>query len=394
MKKSLWFGGVVCLTAVAAMAQQTVLELGCDRGAQPIWRLIGANPDAQMVVLSRDNCEGRRGSDCFFETAMRVVDVAQAGKDVATFVVHGEAPERCAISNAGDLVVCVHRLDTADWAPSGLLVWRPKSEAAPEDVVPWLPDPSSTNGREYIYDEGFRLALSPDGTRVAFFGWRHSEAEDVSVGDREPNVVAIAQVSDWRVVEMIPAPMALKPRTPLYWDIALNRDGTSVILAIHGDYPSTVREVLPDGSVTNFQNEPDLTLFRWELASKRVVRVGSLHPAAFGLDLEGNVLVKAIDPASLGRSPELWGLRGIFRVPLAELESERAPKLASPEALEQRQAPIARIAAPDARAADAHEGVFVGAQRTYVDLSRKQATTTCIVLVEFKPASGRQGSGN
>jgi hypothetical protein len=374
---------LLALVSVAnpeAQAATLVYRLGingCDTTQGFGVSAYAVSPDTQTVAVLRSQLPAKGNEKQGIARAsgdeLALLDLRD-GRTVATGpTLSNPFPIRLAMSADGRTVVAARKLDDAMHSPYGISVWKPYSDPA---VLRDYSFAGGTREGGFASYSGSLPAVSPEGARVAAFVHLFSEGHE----SEEPsdNAIGVLDLESGKVT-VIPLPIAMPVGPQHLWHLGWSTDGSSLYAVLHGTWSDERHaEVLP-GKPRPLARRPDLTLYRFTLATGLVTRVGGVPPSTIGFG-PGDDLIVA-DALRGGWGPH----RAFALLPIAQVEEGKVQgepiSLAFVAGLK-----METVVPSDDAVYSSFQKVFVGRSHTYAEVEKK-GTNDCTALVERTTAA-------
>lgn len=377
---------VAAVLGVAAQSPSLVCRLSLSHGDSTHARGISAyavNPDMQTAVVLRTARRDGPGYDQakigVSQAELALIDL-QDGKALAVGPqLLSPFPVSLAISANGRTVVVVRKLDDAMYKPYGISVWKPYSE--PQNLHDYR---FATASGEHPFGSfaGSPPVISPDGKRVAAFVHQFGNGDD-EPDERGDNAIGLLELETGDVTVMqLPASVGAPVGPDQLWHLGWSSDGSWLYAVLHGSYSEERHGEFVAGKPAPLYPRPDLTLYRFSLATKTATRVGSVPPTTCGFGPDDNLVVA--DTIREGWGPHrAFGLLPIAQV--AEESSRGGATGMTPVTGLKMQTVVRR----DDPAFTTFRKVFVGRTHIFAEVEGKGANG-CAALVERVPAAGHQ----
>lgn len=336
------------------------------------------NPDKQAMAVVRGlrsatSATAALASEPLHEE-IAYLDLRE-GRTIASRRLPSSIDFHLALSRDARTVVILRTFGDCGRCPYGISVWKPYSD--PEELKDYNLAAGSSNGgnngqREFGSFAGSPPVVSPDGKLVALFGRQLSE-QDKPSDELEDNALGVLDLETGKVTVM-PLPINFPGGQWKHWSLGWSSDGSSLYAVLHGRYSEERHGEYVPGQPAPLAHRPDLTLYRFSLATKAVTRVGLVPPTTIGFGPDDNLIVA--DTVREG-----WGPHKAFALlPISQVEEGQvasgAAGLAFVAGLKMQT-----VVGQDDPAFASFRQVFVGRTHTYAEVDKK-GTNGCTALVE------------
>jgi hypothetical protein len=219
--------------------------------------------------------------------------------------------------------------------------------------------------------------ISPDGTHVAAFGHMFTGHEE-GPEDYCDNAIGVLDLETGKFTGML-----LPIQTPVgpeqFFSLGWSSDGRSVHVVVHGYWSDERKGPFVAGKPVLLVRRPDLTLYRFSLATKSLTRVGLVPPTTIGIGPDDDLIVA--DTVREGWGPH----KAYARLPIADVEKQPlaggAAALAFAAGLT-----METVVGDNDPAFESFRHVFVGHAHTYAEVYKRGAKG-CTALVERIPGA-------
>jgi hypothetical protein len=357
---------------------------GCGPGGRG--RIVAVSPDTRTAAVVRAQKDG--GGEGPTDGEMSRDEIAYVelgtGRDLATHPLQVDFEPHVVISNDASLVVILRQFDSGMQKPFNISVWRPR--AKPEELKDYdLVVGSQIMGRDRqsSFASGGDLppAISPDGTHVAVFGYRNSGRYEPPYDHQDENAIGILDLETGKVAVMI-LPVQVPREGAKYWHLGWSSDGTGVYAVLHPTY-SEERGEVTRGAPIPLARRPDLSLYRFSLATLTAEQVGEVPPTTCGFGPDDDLIIA--DALRQGWGPH----RSFALLPIREVERRgRDHGAFGLEAV--ATLGLRTVVTEDDPNVESFSQVFVGRNHTFAEVIGK-TNRGCKAIIE-RTADTKQGA--
>jgi len=209
---------------------------------------------------------------------------------------------------------------------------------------------------------------------MALFGHDELTPSDSAPDEPATNAIGVLDLETGKVTVMpLPIKTPVGPRQ--YWSLGWSSDGTSLYAVLHSTWSDEREGEFVPGKLVPLPHPPDLTLYRFSLATRAVTRVGIVPATTIGFGPDDTLIVA--DAERQG-----WGPHKAFTLlPIAQVDEHRVVSGAAGLAFVSGLA-MKRVVGDKDPAFDSFRQVFPGRLHTYAEVS-KRGTIGCTALVEL-----------